>query len=473
MALVLKLVACAILLVFFYTHFLNKTTIGHLRRRRLENGLIEGSGNKTSRGFSGINVPEGRLVIATLNIQKTGSTLFNAAFCEAKRIWRDENRRKFGTYSTNIHFWSWECPEGYNFCVHHGDLNHNIECLEHKYGNVIFATMLRDPVQRLISEYNHLYGRVMNSNDRGSWRSFQPVICPEKNQTNSTDQYIMTVGEDKVEAYDAMWKKFKQQLLDHDHELMQVLEDQQHFEKIKAALIKKTKEKELDQLRRRAKQKGKRLHEDRRFHQHFDSMVEQKVDTALRKKYGEIGKRLEVPLDKNYLKFGNETKELFHAWVSLGYANPANNRMTRHLAGPLECVQNFEDSKLFSQSWMVDSAIHNLETRTFFGLQDKYLESLMLIDKQVELLLSADRNLSLFPSFNTDFASKDINTQGSQRTYEIGVDTLQLIERYNRMDFALYRYAQTLFNNRLNHFNITSSTEKSLETSKKQDADPP
>ncbi|CAM9734357.1 unnamed protein product [Discosporangium mesarthrocarpum] len=55
-------------------------------------------------------------------------------------------------------------------------------------------------------------------------------------------------------------------------------------------------------------------------------------------------------------------------WVEVGRANPANNRMVRHLASPYDCVSSVEDSVL-DEEWMLASAMANLETKIIFGLQ--------------------------------------------------------------------------------------------------------
>mmetsp|Transcript_15232 Transcript_15232/g.20112 ORF Transcript_15232/g.20112 Transcript_15232/m.20112 type:complete len:357 (+) Transcript_15232:185-1255(+) len=255
--------------------------------------------NKYSRpqGRSGILVPQDQFVLAAMNIQKTGSTLFNTAFCqEIRRIkqaiamqsdnYNAETKRLLGKAA----LWDWKCggvggdtsqPKVY--CVHHGDFSHLVDCLSRKFGDVVFITMLRDPVQRLISEFNHLNGMVAVNSTHGSWRNFQPAVCKDEGS------YVYPLNQEEIDAY------------------------------IDAKLV-----------------------------------LEKKGDTFHRS--------TEVLGDSNRLA-------LFKAWVALGPANPANNRLTRHLAGPIGCSEDVESSKLFDSRWMLRSASRNLRRYFLFGLQ--------------------------------------------------------------------------------------------------------
>jgi hypothetical protein len=75
-------------------------------------------------------------------------------------------------------------------CTHHGDIEHLAQCIlaasfnasfneriisYPKKGYVIYVTMLRDPIVRLVSEYNHLNGAV-SCNGR-AWKVFHPTLC--------------------------------------------------------------------------------------------------------------------------------------------------------------------------------------------------------------------------------------------------------------------------------------------------------
>ncbi|CAM9559397.1 unnamed protein product, partial [Choristocarpus tenellus] len=73
-------------------------------------------------------------------------------------------------------------------------------------------------------------------------------------------------------------------------------------------------------------------------------------------------------------------------WVEVGKANPANNRMVRHIAGPFSCANTVEEAVL-DEDWMIKSAIQNLRANVIFGFQDRVQESLELMNMQIQELL--------------------------------------------------------------------------------------
>mmetsp|Transcript_25896 Transcript_25896/g.33493 ORF Transcript_25896/g.33493 Transcript_25896/m.33493 type:complete len:423 (-) Transcript_25896:49-1317(-) len=329
------------------------------------------------KGKSGILIPQKNFVVAALNIQKTGSTLFNTAFCDALRSSTDSLRRQGKTLADVsggfAGLWSWECPLGGSTqghgdrarpdCTHHGDLHHLIQCLADQFGNAVFMTILRDPVQRLISEFRHVKGDVMNEY-KGSWKCFQPMVC-KKNET----AVYHKLGAEEVEMY--IEKRNK--------------------------VYNTTTSSASDQLQ-------------------------------------------------------GEMLQLFHEWVALGHANPANNRMTRHLAGPLGCAESVKKSRLFDQTWMIQSAKQNIQDKVIFGLQHDYHRSLVLMNAQLLKLFGQDRRHGFLRKkflINPYSAQRQVNTnRDASKEYKVDRKTIKIISEHNRMDFALFQWAKKIFEER-------------------------
>jgi hypothetical protein len=83
----------------------------------------------------------------------------------------------------------------------------------------------------------------------------------------------------------------------------------------------------------------------------------------------------------------------------------------------------------------LDEAKANLETFALFGLQERFVESVVLFQHELDLPLAPSRDLHV----NADRPSVD----------EIPDEERSLIEEHNRLDAELYRHALALFEKRL------------------------
>jgi len=147
---------------------------------------------------------------------------------------------------------------------------------------------------------------------------------------------------------------------------------------------------------------------------------------------------------------------LFVQWLLLGAANPANNRMTRMMAGPIPCVEVVQDSRIYNETWLIQSATANLNIKTIFGINEKYFESLMLMNCQFDQVQIYESNSGPKFHINTVEGSKPKNERyhgGKKTDYSFtGNQTAAILQQSNALDFTFYDFAQNLFNTRLTKY---------------------
>mmetsp|Transcript_29166 Transcript_29166/g.43137 ORF Transcript_29166/g.43137 Transcript_29166/m.43137 type:complete len:426 (-) Transcript_29166:463-1740(-) len=147
------------------------------------------------------------LLLGTLEIQKTGSTklreLFSGAIneCSSQEYWLSSASEGFFFYTSDIKtVRSNGVPPHlnknrstlrilmprFNCVAHHSDFENLDACLSSTAANIIYLTFLRNPVERVVSEFVHLRGNHP-FREAGAWTTFQPSAC---NQTSFEQLHI-------------------------------------------------------------------------------------------------------------------------------------------------------------------------------------------------------------------------------------------------------------------------------------------
>ena len=140
------------------------------------------------------DVPDNNLLVNILDLQKTGSTSLNSIFKGAVSAVNNTDKLLLvpGVKSyKNFH------------CVHHADVEHIVDCMVRGKNKamsdassaILFITMLREPVSRLLSEYNHLKSQL--SCVGRAWKIFHPILCQDQRLGNYTSiPNIKVTGKD-------------------------------------------------------------------------------------------------------------------------------------------------------------------------------------------------------------------------------------------------------------------------------------
>jgi hypothetical protein len=127
-------------------------------------------------------------LLATLFLQKTGSTQLEKLLTDAirRRGWLDEEgqmRPAHASRCTLSMMGSKTRPLGWSACTHHADAAHLASCAalslkrrnQAMFDEMFLLTMLREPAQRLYSEFHHLGGQV--SCHGSAWKHYAPGHC--------------------------------------------------------------------------------------------------------------------------------------------------------------------------------------------------------------------------------------------------------------------------------------------------------
>ena len=117
--------------------------------------------------------------------------------------------------------------------------------------------------------------------------------------------------------------------------------------------------------------------------------------------------------------------------------NLANNRQTRMLAN-LTLVGCYDQNAIPDSSErdriLLDSAIENLRRMAFFGLTERQADTRFLFERTFGIRFGHE-----FVQFNNTHAHKA----------DVTDDELAAVQRLNRLDLALYRFASRLFDERV------------------------
>ena len=123
-------------------------------------------------------------ILASLDIQKTGSTQLERIVHAAASAGRVHNMKLRGADACRLSVLSKETKRrGWSSCTRHGDSAHRARCARMNARRLqqtpptemYLLTMLRDPAQRLYSEWRHLNGWV--SCHGGAWKHYAPASC--------------------------------------------------------------------------------------------------------------------------------------------------------------------------------------------------------------------------------------------------------------------------------------------------------
>ena len=121
-------------------------------------------------------------VLALLDLQKTGSTQLEKLVHGHRYNGTKAAAHHHG--SCRLSFLSKETrPPGWRACTHHGDSAHRAQCAranalrlhEPPPTELFLLTMLRDPVERLYSEWQHLKGDIVCFGN--VWNHYAPASC--------------------------------------------------------------------------------------------------------------------------------------------------------------------------------------------------------------------------------------------------------------------------------------------------------
>uniref|UniRef100_A0A7S4D468 Sulfotransferase domain-containing protein n=1 Tax=Heterosigma akashiwo TaxID=2829 RepID=A0A7S4D468_HETAK len=145
-----------------------------------------------------------------MEIQKTGSTklkeLFSGAInkCSSNVYWLSSASEGFSFYTSDIKTvrahgvlpsdntkLSYQMKPQFRCGAHHSDFEHLDTCLSSTAANVVYLTLLRNPVERVVSEFVHLKGGHP-FRESGAWTTFQPSAC---NQTSFEQLHIPLNGD--------------------------------------------------------------------------------------------------------------------------------------------------------------------------------------------------------------------------------------------------------------------------------------